>query len=223
MTSILSVLTISIVLLLTSGCNNIQSENYFEKGVKNIENKKFNFAILNFKKSLAYKPNNAKAYNNIGISFHGLKLYDSSIFYYDRAIEMKPNDASFIGNRGIAKNDKNDITGAISDYNQAISIDSNFAPFYNNRGFTYLKVDKVKEAKYNFLLSHSIDPEDEKPIANLIGLNYKIKDYEKAIEWCDYYIEKFGFNKKTLKIKSKLESKIENQNMDSIFELEIRE
>jgi len=61
MKKIFFIITFSIYLLLISGGMAVQS-NYFEKGIKLYQNKKFNESKIHFERDLVFNPNNEKSY-----------------------------------------------------------------------------------------------------------------------------------------------------------------
>ena len=52
-----------------------------------VDKKKFNQALVNYKKSLEINPDYAEGYNNLGIAFYKLERFDESINSYQRAIK----------------------------------------------------------------------------------------------------------------------------------------
>ena len=61
MKKIFFIITFSIYLLLISGGMAVQS-NYFEKGIKLYQNKKFNESKIHFERDLVFNPKNEKSY-----------------------------------------------------------------------------------------------------------------------------------------------------------------
>lgn len=58
------------------------------------------------------------AYNNRGVNFRTMGLYDKAIAYHSRVLELKPQDAHSYDMRGRAYHEKGDYARAIADYKQ---------------------------------------------------------------------------------------------------------
>ena len=62
----------------------------------------FNDAIRDFKRVVELDPNDAEAYNNIGLAYFKLKHYTQAIRYYSEAINLNPQLAKAYAGRGHA-------------------------------------------------------------------------------------------------------------------------
>ena len=158
---------------LTSANTQIENGNkqaYFNRGVYQLLDKKYNIAIEDFSKVIALEPNFTFAYFNranamvamtdyiqsVGMSSESVISlrpeesknkgevivdYSSAIKDYTKAIQLDPTFAFSIFNRGNAYAKSKQFKKAIADYDWAIQIDDSFAEAYYNRGLIYLFLD----------------------------------------------------------------------------------
>ena len=111
----------------------------------------------NYKDSIKYYslyiqkyPNDANAYNNLGIAKGHLEDYREAIQVYNKAIELYPYFANAYYNRGIAKGYLEDYRGAIQDYNKAILLNDDCIDIYSNRGTAKHDIGDYQGAIYDF-------------------------------------------------------------------------
>jgi len=113
-----------------------REKEYLEKGLKDLNEKVFISALLNFKRVLKVNPKNPDAYLNLGYVKSQLFLIERALKDYDKAIELEPNCFISYLNRGAIKDELKDYKGALSDYENAIKIQPNEPDVYINRGNT---------------------------------------------------------------------------------------
>ena len=63
---------------------------------REVQEKKCRKENENHLKAIAINPNNAEAYNHLGINYHYLEQYQQAIDSYQRAIELDPNAISAV-------------------------------------------------------------------------------------------------------------------------------
>ena len=78
------------------------SQELYERGFKNFEDREYHQAIENFLALLKIEPSNDRAYNMIGMSFGELQEYPAAIAAFDRAIALNADFANAYYNRGYA-------------------------------------------------------------------------------------------------------------------------
>ncbi len=87
---------ILIVLLLALGCAMSQNqptiEQYNQFAIKSAESQLWNEAIFRWKRILEIAPQNALAYNNLGVAYEALGKTDEAIEAYSRATELEPSN-----------------------------------------------------------------------------------------------------------------------------------
>jgi S1-C subfamily serine protease len=95
----------------------------------------------NYKDSIKYYslyiqkyPNDANAYNNLGIAKGHLEDYREAIQDYNKAILLNDDCIDIYSNRGTAKHDIGDYQGAIYDFTKVIEFNPKCIGAYINRG-----------------------------------------------------------------------------------------
>jgi Flp pilus assembly protein TadD, contains TPR repeats len=66
-----------------------------------VNQKKFDKAIINYKKSIEINPDYAEGHNNLGSVLYKLGKFSESIDSYQRAIKIKPNFTEAYNNLGL--------------------------------------------------------------------------------------------------------------------------
>lgn len=67
-------------------------EQYNQFAIKSAELQLWNEAIFRWQHILKIHPQNAKAYNNLGVAYEALGKIDEAIEAYERATELAPNN-----------------------------------------------------------------------------------------------------------------------------------
>ena len=73
----------------------------------------------NYDKAIRLNPQNAKAYNNRGVSYHELIDYNWAIYDYDEAIRLAPEYALAYNNRGLTYQSLGKVEEAERDFQKA--------------------------------------------------------------------------------------------------------
>lgn len=122
---------------LNTSKNQIDSNNYYHKGLNAIKSGNFSEGIDHLTNYLNIFPNGAITYIKRGIAYAKMKEHSKAISDFSKSIEINPNYLAYY-NRGLSyayglgNNSK-----AIEDYNKAIELNPNDPEVYNNRGLAY--------------------------------------------------------------------------------------
>ena len=106
------------------------------------------YVIINKNNYDKANPDDALAYNNMGIAYDNKGNYDEAIACYKKAIKLNPDFVMAYGNLGIAYYSKGNYDKAIACYEKAIELNPDFADAYYNMGTAYQysgKKDKANE------------------------------------------------------------------------------
>ena len=151
--------------------------------------KNFDKAITNYKKSIEINPNYAEGHNNLGGVLYKLGKFNKAIDSYQRAIKIKPDFAEAYNNLGLAFKELGKFSEAIDSYQRAIKINPNYAEAYNNLGLTSEELGKFSEAIDSYQRAIKINPNYAEAYNNLgitfnmIGkFNKAIDSYQRAIK-----------------------------------------
>ena len=92
------------------------AQNFFNEGVKRLEQGDLEAAIENFTQVIMLNPNYASAYANRGIAYSRLQEYNKALVDYNQYIQLNPNSAEAYYNRATLYDKLGDYQKAIDDY-----------------------------------------------------------------------------------------------------------
>lgn len=118
-------------------------------------------AITHYNEALNIKhggPDHILVYNNRGIAYSRLGLYQKALDDLNTAIGLKPDYADAYSNRGIVYSRLNCHQLALEDFNKAVQLNPDFADLYNNRGVAYAKLGNYQSAIDNFSKAIELNP-----------------------------------------------------------------
>ncbi len=147
---------------------------------------------------LAFTPDDAETYNNLGGLLHEQGHFEEAVIYYEKAVTIRPNFAIAYTNLGDAFVKLGQAEKAIANCKKAISINPNFADAYNHLGNAYKKLGQFEKAIIYYKKAISIKPSFTIAYTNLgnvfenIGsFRNAISNYKKAIAINPNYIEAY--------------------------------
>src|ERR1035437_3832502 len=148
---------------------------YVESGMKYMEQKKYDSAVIQFKKALQVDPryadaNNADGYLLLGNSLLGQKHQQDAVDAFTKAISLKPNSADAYLNRGVLYAYMKQDASAEEDMRKAISLDPQKLPAYANLAGFYLYKKDPKKAEEVYRLAIQNNPDSPVPYLRLAGL-----------------------------------------------------
>ena len=122
-------------------------------GASNAGLMQFDAAIGSYQNAIKIKPDDADAYNNMGVALQDKGDLESAIGSYKQALKIKPDHAETYNNMGNALKDKGDLEAAIDSYKQALKIKPDYAHAYinmgtalNDKGDPEAAIDSYKQA-----------------------------------------------------------------------------
>jgi tetratricopeptide (TPR) repeat protein len=107
-------------------------------------------AIDYWDQAIEIMPNSAKAYNNRGLAYYDLKLYQQAIKDYNQAISLDADYVAAHNNRGNSYYELAEFELALADFNQSLRLDSNYSKAHFNRALVYYQMDKNDQACSDF-------------------------------------------------------------------------
>lgn len=121
----------------------LTASEYFERGLKAYEQKRYDDAIRDYNEAIRLSPQYVNGYINRGNASYSKQGYDAAIRDYTEAIRLNPQGAIAYHNRGLTyHNGKQDYDAAIRDHTEAIRLNPKYADAYVNRAVAYhLKLD----------------------------------------------------------------------------------
>ena len=191
-------------------------------GMYNWNNGNWNLALsyffealkINENLPLSKKINESICYNNIGLIYQEMKLFDKAIAYHNKAYKIRLRDnlykdqATSLNNIGICFRNKKDYKNAILSFNKGIDVAKKsdnlieYSKNIENLGSVYLDLEKYQKALSLFLeterlLKNSLLSSKEELLLNTyISVCYnKLKNYPIALKYCNSALEILEKNK----------------------------
>jgi Flp pilus assembly protein TadD len=101
-------------------------------------------------KVIAANPRQAEAYNNRGLAFYNLKLYQQAIEDFSQALRLNPHYAEALNNRGNAYYAMDQYEKAEADFNQSLQLKPKYSKAHLNRGLVYFQMQKMDQSCEDF-------------------------------------------------------------------------
>jgi Tetratricopeptide repeat/TPR repeat len=102
-------------------------------------------------KAIAANPRQPEAYNNRGLAFYNLKLYQQAIEDFSQALRLNPQYAEALNNRGNAFYALDQYERAEADFNQSLRLKPNYSKAHLNRGLVYFQMQKMDQSCEDFM------------------------------------------------------------------------
>ena len=172
--------------LANAGLAEEAAEEWFSKGVKNIEVENYEQAVYCFKKTIDIHPNHVPSYNNLGYIYNIMGMWDEAIETYKKALTINPDDVRIHHDLGVSLYKKEMFDEAIAEFKKAIALDSEFDLPYHTLGVIYLEKKMFKEAIA--VLKKALETASDNPVVHRnLGLAYK--EVGKNILSADHYYQ----------------------------------
>jgi len=101
-------------------------------------------------KAIATNPKFAEAYNNRGLAFYNLNLYQDALKDFSQSIRMKPNYAEAFNNRGNVYYELDQYAKAQADFDQSLKLKPKYSKAQMNRGLVFFQMQKLDQACRDF-------------------------------------------------------------------------
>jgi len=95
---------------------------HLDHGRACLDTGKYDDAIADYDKAIAFDPNVALAYTNRGVAYGRKGAFDPAIADYTKAIALKPKYADAYNSRGVAYARKGHSDQALADFRKALEI-----------------------------------------------------------------------------------------------------
>ena len=126
-------------------------------------------------------------YNNLGVAYKELKLFDDALQNYNLAISLKPTYSEAFYNRGLVLHELKLLVESLESYEIAISLKPNYAEAYSNSGNVYKELKQFTKAINNYGHALAINPDYVEAHLNcgiifqeLLRFDEALKSYEKV-------------------------------------------
>ena len=164
-------------------------------GAINNHKKKFNKAILYYKKAIKLNKHQYDYYYNLAISYKGNLEFNKAIKCYDKAIKLKPNYAEAYNNKGNILKELGKFSESLDCYTKAINFKPDYAEAYNNKGNILKELGKFRESLDCYTKAINFKPDYAEAYNNKGNI---LKDIGKLDESLNCYREAIKINSQYL-------------------------
>jgi len=133
-------------------------------------NKDYNSVLSIWQSVLKVSPDNARAYNGIGVALQSQGRLDEAVSYYQRSIQLSPDYADVHNNIGAVLQLQGKSDQAVSYFRKAVSLNPDFAEAYSNLGSVLTSQGRFDEAISCYLQSLQIKPDQVMPLTMVAKL-----------------------------------------------------
>jgi tetratricopeptide (TPR) repeat protein len=130
-----------------------------ELGDLQMARKNYREAIDAYQESVRLRPNNAQAWNKMGIAHHQLMDLAGAKTCYERAVKLNHKYAEAINNVGTVYYTHKNYGRAIRYYQQALALEPGSASVYSNMGTALFSRKRYTEAIASYQKALELDPD----------------------------------------------------------------
>jgi len=149
---------------------------------REIQKKKCRKENEDYLKAIAINPNNAEAYNHLGINYYYLKEYQKAIKAFREVITINRNSAVAYYYLGHVYDELEQYQQAIDSYQRAIELDPDVIANYIDLGNVYYELKQYPQAIDLYKKAMAIDPDNKVAPKNLEFVYREMNDSHEAID-----------------------------------------
>ena len=135
------------------------ADDYYSKGSQYYRQGQYENSIAEFTKAIALDPDYVSAYNDRGLSYFYLKLYDKALDDYNKALSITPYAHGYAC-RGVLYGTLGRFDDALGELNKAIALDPGFADAYAARAYNYYVLQRYDDAVADSDKAVALKPRD---------------------------------------------------------------
>ncbi|WP_114749546.1 tetratricopeptide repeat protein [Pleomorphovibrio marinus] len=135
------------------------TEELVEEGFKSLGAGEFDKAAEYFQRAVEISPQEAQAYNGLGVAYFEKQNFSEAIDAFDEAIALDSSNYKPFFNRGNAKLELQRYKEAVADYNLASALDAGVVDIYYNRGLALLGMEQYEDALFDFEMATEGNPQ----------------------------------------------------------------
>lgn len=162
--------------------NPVYDQAWNQLGITQASQRKFEKAIISFKKSIEAKATNTPALNNLGNLYRELGQLDEAEKCYRQSLAIDNKNFITINNIANIFLTQCRYDSAEKYYLKAISLKKDYFDAFYNLGATYQSKGNHKLAIKHYKRAQKIRPNDIQPIVAIANSHEKQGSYEKALE-----------------------------------------
>ena len=146
------------------------------------ELKKFDEAIINWKKTIELNKDYFFGYNNLGNVYLKINEIDNAIINYDKAINIKSDYFEAYHNRGNAYSKLNNIQKALENYNSALAIKYDYLPSIKSRKEIFKKQKNLTQALSEIDKILIYEPNNLKAFIDKADIYFDLNKLDEALD-----------------------------------------
>ena len=149
-----------------------------QRGLLELNEKKFRIALEYFDKAIEINPASAEAHHNKGMALEKLGEFSSALLSYEHALIYKEDSAETHNNHGNMLRELGNLDGAIKSLDKSIELKPSYAEALNNRGWVWYEKNEFTRAKRDFENALSANVALYQAEFNLSLVNLMLGEYE---------------------------------------------
>lgn len=176
-----SITVIVLIQCLSSWAATTNNPSYYEQGVKSVNSREWDRAIMEFGEAIKLNPTNGLAFDYRGSAYFMEGKVDRAISDYDQAIQINSTDADAVFNLASVYRAKGDFDKSISSWDVYMRLNPTNDVAYKNRASVYGATGRYDEAIKDWNEGLRLNPKDSTALA-MRGCDYfKTSQYDKAM------------------------------------------
>jgi tetratricopeptide (TPR) repeat protein len=159
-----------------------RSERLMNRGVKYLENHKYEKGLVYLNRAIAADSTNLNAYLNRGCAYEDLGMYQESLKDYSFLFKKGYRHPYVYYNSGLAHHELKNYEKSIEMYDSALSLEPN-VNFYIAKGTSLSDMGKLSAALQSYNQAYALAPDDQVLLYNFGYTYFQMKEYEKSEEY----------------------------------------
>ena len=200
------------------------AEIYVGLGVSYMEERKYEFALENFKKALSIDPKLPSAHNGIAILYEQLGEYELAARHYRKAIDLNPKDGKALNNYGafLCRTGKYRESEEYFERAAAVTLYAEPASALKNAGLCALKDNDSAKAESYFRKSLEVNPAYAPSMLQMAKLTLSDGEYLKARAYLQRYHQVSTPSAESLWLAVQAEHALGDSNAEASYALMLR-
>jgi tetratricopeptide (TPR) repeat protein len=157
-----------------------QLQEYIQRAVKFLTDKKYKEAVIELEKALNISPDHAAALYYLGRAYFSMGDTEKAVEQYRKVLKLAPNYAETYIDLGLVTASLNRHEEAIGYYQKAIELDADNIAAYNSLAFAYTSLGKYNDAIDSFKKSIKIKAQNPEAYMGLGYLYSATGQYQEA-------------------------------------------
>ena len=157
------------------------ARDHYNMGLRHAMAGKRDQALLEFRRTIAIKPEHKDAHTALGALLYEQGRLDEATHYFSRAVVLDPEDPIAYLRLGNIYERLGNYQGAHEVFTQATQLDSNIAEAFHGLGITSTHLDRPDEAVTHFARAIALNPDYAEALFALGVAYMKLEEIEKAV------------------------------------------